>query len=188
MESKVKAFGHPIHPMLIVFPLGLLATAVIFDIIYLVTGNPNFTLVSFWMIAAGIIGGLTAALFGFVDWLSIPGGTRAKVVGAVHGIGNVIVVLLFAGSLLLRLNQSRYVPTTGALVLSFAGVLLALFTGWLGGELVYRLGMAVDREANLDAPSSLSGRPAKKDEFVPVGGHVLAPTGREEHPEDKEDH
>ena len=77
MESKAKLFGHAIHPILIVYPLGLLSTAVIFDIIYLATGNPTWTTVSFWMIAAGIIGGLLAAVFGrsvvglVVSWLNV---------------------------------------------------------------------------------------------------------------------
>jgi uncharacterized membrane protein len=53
MESKVKTFGHPIHPMLIVFPLGLLATSLIFDIIHWITGNGFFSVVAFWMITAG---------------------------------------------------------------------------------------------------------------------------------------
>src|ERR1044072_4148598 len=56
MESRVKALGHPIHQMLIPFPFGLLATAVIFDIIYLIWGNPTMVTVSYWMIIAGIIG------------------------------------------------------------------------------------------------------------------------------------
>ena len=77
MESKAKLFGHAIHPILIVYPLGLLSAAVIFDVIYLVTANPTWTTVSFWMIAAGIVGGLLAAVFGLIDYLNIPAGTRA---------------------------------------------------------------------------------------------------------------
>lgn len=161
MESKVKALGHPIHPMLIVFPLGLLATAVVFDILYLIFDNATFPVASFWMIIAGIAGGLLAAIFGLLDWLAIPGGTRAKSVGLIHGVGNVIVVLLFAISWFMRLNVDGYTPSTLALIFSFLGVILASFTGWLGGELVYRLGMAVDQGANLDAPPSLSGQPAR---------------------------
>ena len=65
MESRAKALGHPIHQMLIPFPFGLLSTAVVFDIIYLFTTTPSrantFSTVSFWMIAAGIVGGLMAA-------------------------------------------------------------------------------------------------------------------------------
>src|SRR5213595_918194 len=98
MERRVKFAGHPIHPMLIVFPLGLLATAVIFDIIRLSTGNGMWSGVAFWMIAAGIIGGLLAAVFGLIDWLAIPSNTRAKMIGLWHGFGNVVVVLLFAWS------------------------------------------------------------------------------------------
>src|SRR5438270_5825223 len=102
MESKVKLVGLPIHPMLIVFPLGLLATAVIFDILHLASGDGLWTQVSFAIIAVGVIGGLLAALFGLIDWLAIPADTRAKRIGLWHGAGNVIVVALFAVSWLLR--------------------------------------------------------------------------------------
>jgi hypothetical protein len=67
MESRAKLFGHAIHPILIVYPLGLLSTAVIFDVIHLVTANPRWATISFWMIAAGIVGGLLAAIFGLID-------------------------------------------------------------------------------------------------------------------------
>ncbi|MFL5661541.1 MAG: DUF2231 domain-containing protein, partial [Ktedonobacteraceae bacterium] len=97
-------FGHPIHPMLIVFPLGLLATSLIFDIIHWITGNGFFSVVAFWMITAGVIGALLAAIFGLIDWLTIPSGTRAKRIGLWHGVGNVVVVLLFIVSWLIRLN------------------------------------------------------------------------------------
>lgn len=167
MESKARAMGHSIHPMLIVFPLGLLATAVIFDIVYLVTGNTQWTKLSFWMIAGGVIGGLVAAVPGLIDWASIPEGTRAKSVGLIHGVGNVVVVLLFIGSWIMRQGTGSGFdmagpPTTFALVLSFAGVILSLVTGWLGGELIERLGVAVHDGANLDAPNSLSTEKAHR--------------------------
>lgn len=166
MESKAKIFGHAIHPMLIVFPLGLLATAVIFDVIYLLTDNEQWTFVSYWLIAAGAIGALAAALFGFIDWWAIPAGTRAKSLGLLHGVGNVIVLVLFVLSWWLRRGEGPpgYVPETLALLLSFAGVVLALITGWMGGELIERLGVSVHPGAHLDAPSSLSGRPASETE------------------------
>src|SRR5688572_33511401 len=91
MESRAKLFGHPIHQMLIVFPLGLLATALVFDVVQLVSGNGFWSELSYWMIAAGVISGLVAAPFGLVDWLAIPWRTRAKRIGAVHGAGNVVV-------------------------------------------------------------------------------------------------
>ena len=57
MESKAKILGHPIHPILIPFPLGLLSTSVVFDVVHLLAGNGKWSEVSFWMIAAGVIGG-----------------------------------------------------------------------------------------------------------------------------------
>jgi uncharacterized membrane protein len=159
MESRVKFAGHPVHPMLIVFPLGLLATAVIFDIIYLVSGNTQWTVVAYYMIGAGVIGGLGAAVFGWLDWIGIPGGTRAKRIGLWHGIGNVAVLALFAVSWVLRRDNPE-APPTGAIVAGLIGVMLAAITSWLGGELVDRLGVGVDDGAHLDAPSSLSELPA----------------------------
>jgi uncharacterized membrane protein len=157
MESRAKLLGHPIHQMLIVFPLGLLAMAVIFDAIGMFLNNGYWSELAFWMIAAGVITGLLAAPFGFVDWLAIPAGTRAKRVGAMHGIGNVVVVALFAASWWLR-RATPAAPADMAFVLSFAGAFLALGTGWLGGELVDRLAVGVDDGAHVDAPSSLSSR------------------------------
>ena len=162
MESRAKLFGHAIHPILIVFPLGLLATGVVFDVIYLIRGNPTMATVAYWMIAAGIIGGLLAALPGWIDWFAIPSGTRAKSVGLIHGLGNVLVLLLFIGSWWLRRDAPER-PEMLEHILAFAGAGLALLTGWLGGELVERLGVGVDTGAHLDAPSSLSGKPATEN-------------------------
>ncbi len=159
MESRAKLFGHPIHQMLIVFPLGLLATSFFFDIAYLATKKGELGTVSYWMIFAGVISALVAAVFGLIDWLAIPTGTRARRLGAWHGGGNVVVAALFAVSWYLR----RLDPATPALtpiVLSAVAVCIALVTGWLGGELVDRLGVGVDDGAHLNAPSSLSGQPA----------------------------
>jgi uncharacterized membrane protein len=149
--------------MLIVFPLGLLATGVVFDILYLVNNNESFSNASFWMITAGILGGLLAAIFGLIDWLAIPGGTRAKSVGLLHGAGNVVIVLLFAISWLLRRDAPDYTPSTLAFILELAGAGLAVITGWLGGELVYRLRVGVDQGANLDAPNSLTSEAVEAD-------------------------
>ena len=156
MESRVKLVGHPVHPMLIVFPLGLLATAVIFDILYLIFGNRLLPTASYYMIAAGVLGGLLAAIFGFIDWLALPNNSRAKNIGLWHGLGNVVIVGLFIVSWFLRSNNVDFIPDSLALILSFAGVALALITAWIGGELVYRLGVGVDSGANVNAPNSIS--------------------------------
>jgi uncharacterized membrane protein len=156
MESRLKFLGHPVHPMLIVFPLGLLATAVVFDILYVVTGNRDLATFSFWAMVAGIVGGLLAAVFGLLDWMAIPKDTRARRIGAIHGVGNVVVVGLFALSLLTRWRAPAYLPDILPLVFALLGAGLALFTAWLGGELVYRLRVAVDDDANLNASNSIS--------------------------------
>ena len=86
MDSPAKLLGHPIHQMLIVFPLGLLGGSVIFDIIHMFRGG-DWSLAAWYMIGIGVITGLLAAVFGLIDWLAIPRGTRAKSVGAWHAIG-----------------------------------------------------------------------------------------------------
>jgi uncharacterized membrane protein len=160
MESKAKLFGHQVHPVLIVYPLGLFSAAFIFDFLYLVAGNPVFPTVSFYMITVGIIVGLLAAVFGFIDWLALPNNSRAKNIGLWHGSGNFVIVVMFAVSWFLRNGVVDFVPNSLALILSFVGVGLALITGWIGGELVYRLSVGVDPGANVNAPSSLSDQPA----------------------------
>jgi uncharacterized membrane protein len=157
MESRTKLFGHPVHQMLIVFPLGLLATALVFDAVQLITGNGFWSVLAYWMMAAGILSGLLAAPFGLIDWLAIPSDTRAKRVGALHGAGNVVVLFLYLASWLMRTGNPGS-PEVLALALAFLGGGLALITGWLGGELVDRLAIGVDDGAHVDAPSSLSSR------------------------------
>jgi uncharacterized membrane protein len=142
--------------MLIVFPLGLLSTAVVFDLLYLLTAREGFTVAAGYTIAAGIIGGVLAGVFGLVDWLAIPKGTRARRIGTLHGLGNVVVLVLFVVSWLLRMNSGDWTPDAVALTLGFIGVVVAGITGWFGGELVQRLGMSVDEDAGLNARSSLS--------------------------------
>jgi uncharacterized membrane protein len=155
MESRAKVAGHPLHQMLVMFPLGLLPSALIFELIGFATDDPIWPTMAYYMIAAGIIGGAIAAVPGVIDWLAIPRGTRAKRIGLLHAIGNVVVLALFIASWLLR-RDAIGAPPIEATVLAFVGVALAGVTGWLGGELVDRLGVGVDQDAHLDAPSSLT--------------------------------
>jgi uncharacterized membrane protein len=159
MESRAKLLGHAVHPMLIVFPLGLLGMAEIFDLLALGMRQGYWAEIALWMMVAGVVTGLIAAPFGLIDWLAIPPNTRAKRIGVIHGVGNVIVVLMFAASAWMRWDIPQ-APTMMAMVLSFAAFALALVTGWLGGELVERLRVGVDEGAHVDAPSSLKVRRA----------------------------
>jgi uncharacterized membrane protein len=161
MESRAKIFGHAAHAMMVVLPLGTLIMAIIFDVIGLVFSNGEWHQAAFWMIGAGVATGILAAIPGVIDLLHIPSGTRAKAIGIWHGLGNVAVLALFAITWLLRRGQpSLLEPGWMALTLEVIAIGLGALTAWLGGELVERLGIGVDRGANVNAPSSLSGRPA----------------------------
>src|SRR5215510_6854174 len=143
MESRAKLLGHPIHPMLIVLPLGLFIAAVVFDALFLWRGYAIFATVAYWNIIAGIIGGLLAAVFGLIDWLAIPAGTRAKRIGLLHGGANVIVVLGFALVWWLRNEAPEVGATTTQFAIEIIALALGAVAGWLGGELVDRLGVGV---------------------------------------------
>ena len=159
MESHSKILGHASHTVLIVFPAGLWLTSVVFDAVNLVKPDDELAKVAYWTLVGGLVGGLVAAVPGWIDWLAIPAGTRAKSVGLVHGLGNVLAIGLFGASWFFRLPDYGHPPLLPVL-LSFAAAGLVTGTAWLGGELVERLGVGVDPGANLNAPNSLSGKPA----------------------------
>jgi uncharacterized membrane protein len=159
MKARVVVAGHAVHPMLIVFPLGLLATSVVWDICALVMRSPRWGMLAFWTIVAGVVGALLAAVPGFIDWLSIPRGTRARKIGLYHMVLNLLVVALFAISILARVRaaggyEEARVPH---MIWGWLGVALAIVSSWLGGELVETLGISVREGANPDAPSPLTG-------------------------------
>jgi uncharacterized membrane protein len=161
--KSARFLGHQIHPMLIVFPLGLLGGSVAFDIVRMVNGHLVFAVVSFWLLAAGLIGGVLAAIFGAWDWLTITEGTRAKRVGLVHGITQAVALSFFGASFYMRGWDPDFLPHSAGQMCAFVGLVVALVGGWLGGELVERLGVGVSAKANLDAPSSLSHEAAEED-------------------------
>ncbi len=154
MESRAQLLGHPIHRMLTVFPVGLMATASAFDFIHLLSDSESMVSAAYWTLSAGLVGALVAAPFGTIDWLALPADARAKRIGAMHGVGYGIVALLYVASWLVRPN-SVTPPGSVALALSFLGAGLLVVTGWLGAELVSRLGVGVADRASLNAPSSL---------------------------------
>ncbi len=155
MESKSKVFGHALHPILIVFPLGLLMTSVFYDFKHRRSNNDDDAKIANALIGAGVVSGLVAAIPGVIDWLAIPQGTRAKRIGLYHGGGNVIQLLLFGLSWLRRRDDPRH-PDAAARSLSLAALAIGNGAAWLGGELVHRLGVSVDDNAGLDAPNSLA--------------------------------
>ena len=154
MESHSKVAGHPTHPILIALPLGLLMTSLIFDIRAKKRLDSTDGKIARALIGAGVLSGLVAAIPGIIDWRNIPAGSRAKSIGLVHGSGNVLALTLFALSWKKR-RPNETQPDTSAVALSLVASAILGFTGWLGGEMVYRLGIGVDPGANPDAPNSL---------------------------------
>lgn len=160
MESRVKLLGHPIHPMLIPFPIASFTLAAIFDAVYFMTGNSDWARASFLLIPAGLIGGALAIVFGLIDFFAIPKRTRAKRIATYHAVGNVAMMMLFLLSFVTRLIEPAAPPLLAG-GLAWVGAGLGTITGWLGGELVDRLAVGVDDGAHIDAPSSLTKRPAR---------------------------
>lgn len=151
MSTPASIARHPIHPMLIVLPLGLFITAFLCDIALLTTGNSIYGTVAYYTIAAGIVGALLAAVPGFIDYASLRG-RKVKSLGTWHMIVNLTVVVLFAINFYLR-TESGLEATGGSSTIPFAlsliGVVMLGISGWLGGEMVYVHGVGVQPEGRL---------------------------------------
>lgn len=147
MSSPAKLMGHPIHPMLIPFPIALWVFSLVADLIYLWRGDPAWAWIAFYTLAGGILGAILAAVFGIIDYFSIRD-KRVSRIAAWHARFNVLALLLFAASFYLRtLSGAGLVggSFTIPLLLSIAGVASVTISGWLGGELVYKHGVAVEK-------------------------------------------
>ena len=150
MRAKVRLFGHPVHQMLVVFPLGLLAGSMITDMLAIALGSTLTALMSYGLIAGGLIGAAIAIPFGIADYIAIPRHTRAKRIGMLHGGGNILVSALFLLSWFLR--EPGLMPGSVALAFSFSAIAIALLTAWLGAEMVVRHAVGVDDDAGINAP------------------------------------
>ena len=154
MASPASIGGHPIHPMLIPFPIALWVFSLIADVIYLWRGNPAWRdWIAFYALLAGIIGAALAAVFGIIDWLSIKD-REVKKVADWHARLNVVALLIFAASFYLRTTSGAGLvggSYTIPFALSVVGVILITISGWLGGELVFKHGVAVARQSDTGA-------------------------------------
>jgi uncharacterized membrane protein len=162
MSTPATIAKHPLHPMLVVFPIGLWIFSLISDFVFLLGGDVRWNDVAFYTMAGGLIGALVAAVPGFFDMFSISDPKVGKLAWN-HMILNLIAVAIFALNFYLRLGN-----TPGAIlpiVLSVAGVLLIAVSGWLGGEMVYVYGMGVQQSAG----TSAGQRRKSKDDFRRVG-------------------
>jgi len=145
MLSKASLRSHPIHPMLVAFPIGLWVTSFIFDLIGAASHDPGYFAASFYMIIAGCIGAALAAVAGVIDLFgSIPPQSSARSRGYLHGSLNAIALLVFI-YVAWRRGSPANVADGVAIGCELAGVILIGVSGWLGGTLVYRNQIGVDR-------------------------------------------
>ncbi len=134
MQGKAVIAGHPIHPMLVAFPIGFFAAVLVSDVISIWAGPAFWSHVAMWLIAFGVIGALLAALFGFVDYFTVPMSTAVKKTATTHMILNLIVVAFYVAAFFVR--YANEVSAVGY-VLTYIGLALLVVSGWYGGHLVY---------------------------------------------------
>ena len=144
MPSPASIFKHPIHPMLIVFPIGLWIFSLACDLIRLAGGSSDaWTTVAFYSMVGGLIGALCAAVPGFIDLLYYKGGAPpVKKIALTHMAINLTAVVLYAINIALRAKGTfgMGIPV----LLSIIGVALIFVSGWLGGQMVHVYGVGVE--------------------------------------------
>jgi uncharacterized membrane protein len=158
-HSTAQIAGHPLHPMIVPFPIAFFTTALVCDLVFWGSGNPAWSTASIWLIGAGVIMALVAALGGFTDFL---GDRRIRELSAVwwHFIGNLVLVVIEAINWIIRYQGGDNAVLPGGVILSFIAVGLMLFTGWKGWEMVYRhrVGIADTKAGDATRAANVSGR------------------------------
>jgi uncharacterized membrane protein len=153
VASTARIAGHPIHPMLVPFPIAFLIGALLADLAFWNTRDPFWAVAGAWLVGAGIAGGALAALAGLTDFL---GSRRVRALRAawVHFLGNATAILLAILNLYLRTvaPSAAEVVLPWGLALSAAVVAILAITGWLGWELVYRHGVGIATGEGTETP------------------------------------
>jgi uncharacterized membrane protein len=145
MASKASISGHPVHPMLIPFPLALWTTSFAADVVFYFYRHTSLLLISKFLLAAGCIGAIAAAVPGIIDWLALKD-KEVKRIANWHARLNIIALIIFAVSLYLRTRAGASMvgnKLTIPFLLSTLGVILIGISGWLGGELTFKHGVGV---------------------------------------------
>ena len=140
VQSTAAIAGHPLHHMLIVFPVAFLIGALGTDIAFLVTQDPFWAQASYWLLIAGIVTALVAAVPGMIDFVTIDR-VRNVWVSWAHMVANLVVVALALVNVGVRLDDPAAGVQGWGIWLSGIQTALLLFSGWLGGEMAYRYGI-----------------------------------------------
>ncbi len=137
ITSSVAILGHPIHPVVVTFPVAFLSGAAGTDIGYWLTQDEFWARASLWLIGVGLLAGIVAAIVGMFDFVRIPRVRRRRAGWAHMGL-NVAALALTIGNFLLRFFASESIILPIGLVLSCTVALLLSIGGWYGGELSFR--------------------------------------------------
>ncbi|HYF30730.1 MAG TPA: DUF2231 domain-containing protein [Chitinophagaceae bacterium] len=143
MKSKAHIKGHPLHPILVSFPIAFLTGTFLFDLAAFIFGRGDFWYIAYYLEIAGVGFALLAAVPGIIDYIfTVPPKSTGKKRAARHGLTNTTMVLIFLGTWLYRREpgQEPYI----ILAAEFVGVVLLSIAGWMGGTLVYRNQIGVD--------------------------------------------
>jgi nitrite reductase/ring-hydroxylating ferredoxin subunit/uncharacterized membrane protein len=184
MISKANVRSHPIHPMVVALPIGLWVTSFIFDLIGATSHEQSYFLASFYMIVAGCVGAVLAAVPGVIDLFgAIPPKSSARSRGYIHGSLNTVALLVFIYTAYRRGGPTATADNI-AIAASAVGVVLIAISGWLGGTLVYRNQIGVDhRYANAGKYKERSvedfSRPVCNQSELGDGQMMLARVGDE---------
>lgn len=134
MQGKATIAGHPIHAMLVAFPIGCFGAVAVSDVISIRGNHAFWPMVATYLIAFGVIGALLAAVFGFIDYFTAPMSPSTKRTATTHMILNLVVVVLEAVAFFVRLGNTT---STLGYLLTYVGLGLLIVSGWYGGHLVY---------------------------------------------------
>lgn len=156
---KTTFADHPVHPMLIELPLGLLPFSLMMDLLHLVTRKKSFADAAYYSLIGGYLGACASGLAGGADYFTIPPNQPAKKVANMHATLNIAGMGLYSLNLLMRRCRERR-SSLLTTVMSMVGVTGLLISGWFGGHMVYEYGVRVkgitptDRTGELNLPGS----------------------------------
>ena len=167
LRSNVEILGHPLHPIIVNVAIGAFIAAFVFDIAALATGSASWFVMSFWTLLIGACAGVFAVLSGFYDYVTLRMSRPARNVATIHLSLNLAFMLLFIASLILKGMAAASGPLlvpygriVSTFVLDVIGIVILVASGWFGGELIFKHGIAVTEEAAAEICPAVGTAPA----------------------------
>lgn len=137
ITSSIAILGHPIHPIIVIFPIAFLSAVAGTDLGYWLTKGEFWAQASVWLLGVGLLSGVAAAVIGMFDFVRIPR-ARNRRAGWAHMLLNIAVLVLTFGNFVLRLGNAETIILPTGLIVSWIVATLLLVSGWYGGELMFR--------------------------------------------------